>query len=244
MGESVRLSRKFSLRRRDFRLFDPGTVLELPVVVSIDAGQKATGSSWHALQVWKTDGRKHFLVDALSLPGDYTVLRVALTRIRRRYSPRMILIEDTCGGSALISQLEADRVPNVMAITPRLSKAERFAAHVRSVLKKRRVQLRAGAEWLGDVLRQLLRFPDGPDDHVDAMTQFLDFMSAKPTLAPVAIKEKARIVVVPYSRSLPSYAQVPGSVLVTGTSIFGAAPVAPPHSLGWGSLSPYFPGRP
>ena len=240
-GRGPRLS--FSLGREDFPLFEAKDVADLPVVVRVDAGQKPGGASRHAVQVWKTNGREHHLVEALSLTAAYPTLRKAMDRIIRKYTPSHLLIEDTCAGSSLISELLAEGACTVVPISPRKSKAERLAAHIRHI-KKKRVRLRKKADWLGDVLTQFIEFPNGRDDHVDAMTQFLDFMVSKPKLAPTIVKKRATSVLLPYSRALPYPAPVRGFVVARGQSIFGTAPLAPPHSPGWGSLAPYFPNLP
>jgi hypothetical protein len=49
-GRGARVS--FSLGREDFPLFEATDVADLPVVVSVDAGQKPGGASRHAVQVW------------------------------------------------------------------------------------------------------------------------------------------------------------------------------------------------
>ena len=211
---------KLRIRRQDFPIVDHDTSTSFPVVISIDTAQKGTsGSSRHAIQVWKTDGRDHYLVEALSLGGSYGELRHIVKRLRRKFKPSMILIEDTCNGSALISDLQAEGAENIMPVSvPRKSKRDRLAVHLRTI-KKKRIHLRRGADWFGDWLAELLAFPDGADDQVDALTQFLDFMATKPELKRPPSSDRPRAAL-----SLGSQPQRPtevrGCVLVRSPSIF------------------------
>jgi predicted phage terminase large subunit-like protein len=210
---------KFRIRGEDFPRFDQQTLASFPVVISIDTAQKpAPGSSRHAIQVWKTDGHDHYLVEAMSLVCSYGELRGIVIRLQRKFSSSMILVEETSNGSALISDLQ-DRGEDVFPVPlPRKGKRDRLAVHFRTI-KKKRIHLRRGADWVGDWLTELLAFPDAGDDQVDALTQFLDFMATTPELKRYPASDKLRLAV-----SLGSQPQRPtevrGSVLVRSPSIF------------------------
>jgi predicted phage terminase large subunit-like protein len=223
-GKGARSS--FKISPKDFPLFHADSVLALPVVISIDTAQKGSGgSSRHAIQVWKTDGQDHYLVEAISLSCRYDELRRLLARLARKFKPSIILIEDASSGSMLIEELEAKGTENVHAVVPRGAEADRLATHLKTI-KKGRVHLLYGAAWLGDWVSELVIFPTGADDQVDALTQFLAFMAMRPTLKRPVSHERGTMAVA-YGSMVASPLEVQGSVLVRGSS-FGCPP--PPHS--------------
>jgi hypothetical protein len=157
-----------------------------------------------------------------TLACSYGELRRVVLRLQRKFPPSMILVEDTCNGSALISDLQDEGAENVMPVPlPKKSKRDRLGVHFRTI-KKKRIHLRRGADWLGDWLAELLAFAegaDGQDDQVDALTQFLDFMATVPELKLHPVSDNVRAAL-----SLGSQPQRPteaqGSVLVRSPSIF------------------------
>jgi predicted phage terminase large subunit-like protein len=219
-------SSALKLDRSDFPLFEAGTVSLLPIVISIDTAQKMSGSSRHAVQVWRTDGRDHYLIEAYSSASHYSDLRRGLARLTRKYPPSMILIEDASSGSMLVAELQVEGVTNVLPIIARGSKAERLAPHM-ATLKKRRVHLLHGAAWLGDWVSEILAFPSGRDDQVDALTQFLAYMANNPELNRCVPRERGMMAAALGSHGVRP-ATMQGSVLVTGSSFL--RPPAPEHT--------------
>ena len=97
----------------------------------------------------------------------------------------MILIEDTASGSALISQAKARLTCNVRGVVPRGSKSARFYPHFKTI-RARRVHVPVWGDWVADWVEEIRAFPEGEyDDHVDALSMFLDFMATRPNLDPV-----------------------------------------------------------
>ena len=166
------------------------------------------------------------MVEAISLSCRYDELRRLLARLARKFRPSIILIEDASSGSMLIEELEAKGTENVHAVVPRGAKADRLATHIKTI-KKGRVHLLYGAAWLGDWVSELVAFPTGADDQVDALTQFLAFMATRPTLKRPVSHERGTMAVA-YGSMVASPLEVQGSVLVRGSS-FGCPP-PPPHS--------------
>jgi predicted phage terminase large subunit-like protein len=134
------------------------------------------------VQVWQTDGRDHYLLDVFAAICDYERLWGELARLVRRFPPSMILIEESSTGSALISQAKARLSYEVRAIVPRGSKSARFRPHF-TTIKNGRVHVPTDADWVADWVEEIRAFPEGRyDDHVDALSMFLDFMATRPPL--------------------------------------------------------------
>lgn len=156
----------------------------LPIVFSIDTAQKAGASSSRmVIQVWQTDGRNHYLLEVFTAVCDYERLWGELECLVRRYPPSMILIEDTASGSALIAQAKARLNCNVKGVVPKGSKSDRFRPHFKTI-RSGRVHVPVSADWVSDWVEEIRAFPEGEyDDHVDALSMFLDFMATKPRLS-------------------------------------------------------------
>lgn len=179
-GASLRIKSRYfgyyDVRRRN---------TSLPIVFSIDTAQKAgANSSRMVIQVWQTDGRDHYLVDVFAAVCDYERLWGELKLLVKRYPPSVILIEETSTGSALISQAEARLNFDVRGIVPRGSKSQRFRPHFNTI-RAGRVHVPVSADWVADWVEEIQAFPEGDyDDHVDALSMYLDFMATKPRLKP------------------------------------------------------------
>jgi predicted phage terminase large subunit-like protein len=178
-GESLRIKARY------FPYYDGRRNTSLPVVFSIDTAQKAgANSSRMVIQVWQTDGRDHYLLDLFAAVCDYERLWVELKHLVKKYPPSIILIEETSTGSALISQAKARLNFDVRGIVPRGSKSERFRPHFKTI-RAGRVHVPVSGDWVADWVEEIQAFPEGEyDDHVDALSMFLDFMATKPRLDP------------------------------------------------------------
>ena len=60
-------------------------------------------------------------------------------------------------------------------IVPREAKTIRFRRHIEKILAGR-VRVPRGASFVEKFVRELVKFPHGRDDQVDAMTQILDWL--------------------------------------------------------------------
>jgi predicted phage terminase large subunit-like protein len=126
--------------------------------------------------------------------------RKTLSFVKRR-PVSVILVEDTAGGNALVSDLR-QRLPqgiSVHGIVPLASKRERLRA-VMDLVRGGLVFLPKSADWLEDFLQQLEEFPEGAfDDQVDAMVQYLGW--TKENSAPASRPQRAMGVLVKGPRS-------------------------------------------
>jgi predicted phage terminase large subunit-like protein len=171
------------LKTRYFEYYDGRRDPALPIVFSIDTAQKAgANSSRMVIQVWQTNGRDHYLLDVFAAVCDYGRLWGELKRLLKQYPPSMILIEDASSGSTLISQAAARLSYPIRGIIPRGSKSERFRPHFKTI-RALHVHVPVSADWVTDWVEEIRTFPEGEyNDHVDALSMFLDFMAARPHL--------------------------------------------------------------
>jgi predicted phage terminase large subunit-like protein len=171
------------IKSRYFQYDDFRRDTSLPVVFSIDTAQKAgANSSRMVIQVWQTDGRDHYLIDVFAAVCDYERLWGELKRLVKQYRPSTMLIEDASTGSALIAQAKALLDQDIRGIVPQGSKSQRFRPHFKTI-RTGRVHLPISADWVTDWVEEICAFPEGDyDDHVDALSMFLDFMGTNPRL--------------------------------------------------------------
>ena len=172
------------IKSRYFPFYETRRNTSLPIVFSIDTAQKAGASSSRmVIQIWQTNGRDHYLLEVFAAVCDYERLWAELNRLVKQYPPSMILIEETSTGSALISQATARLNHQVRGIVPRGPKSERFLPHFKTI-RAQRVHVPIAADWVTDWVEEIRAFPEGEyDDHVDALSMFLDFMATKPCLS-------------------------------------------------------------
>jgi predicted phage terminase large subunit-like protein len=109
---------------------------------------------------------------------EFTTLCQMAVELSRRWRADHIIIEDKVTGTAMIQHLAAMRVPGIprpIAFQPKEDKITRLVAETPTV-EAGQVYLRGNAEWLEDLRRELMAFPNGKnDDQVDSMSQFLSW---------------------------------------------------------------------
>jgi phage terminase large subunit-like protein len=178
-GSSVKLN------PNDFRLQDLPSMPEGPIVLSVDPGGLSFRSdqSYSVIQRWIVLGAgRHLLWDQFRKQCSLDESWSALKLLARR-TPAAILIENTADGPALIERAKRKPRYNVVPVRPDgRSKAERLQQHVRTI-REGRIHLRQGGSWLDDFLTELVGFPSAPfNDQVDALSQYLDYVSKDPPL--------------------------------------------------------------
>ncbi len=174
------------IRREHFKLVSMRDYRALPVVVSVDPGQSDRASaSYSVIQAWvQIEGNNHLLLDQWREQCGSEELQSTFWRFVRRYRPAACLIEDTANGSALIDKIRRKKWLKVIPVIPDgRSKTARLVAHI-DTIKTGHIQLPGLATWREAYIAEFLEFPRGRnDDQVDATTQYLDYMSARPCLA-------------------------------------------------------------
>ena len=153
------------------------------IVQSWDTANKATElSDYSVCTTWQVKGSFYYLVGVFRKRLDFPGLRHAVITQARQYPVRVILMEDTVSGTALIQEFQqhtqAD-VPPPIAVKPKGEKAMRLSTQS-WVIEAGRVFLPRKASWLDDFRSELMAFPQSRhDDQVDSLSQFLTWISER-----------------------------------------------------------------
>lgn len=158
---------------------------ELPQGRSVDtfsldcAFGDGPNSSFVVLQRWARYGPDHYLVDQRRKRRDFSETEsLCDDQFEKHPEARKKLIEDKANGPAIISKFKR-KYSGLVPVTPRGSKKARALA-VQGLVEGGNVYLPRHADWREDFINELAAFPNGKnDDQVDAMTQYLDSVSAK-----------------------------------------------------------------
>jgi predicted phage terminase large subunit-like protein len=133
------------------------------------------GSDFVVGQVWERRGAEVFLLDQVRARLDFPATCRAVVALSAKWpQAHAKLIEDKANGPAVIAQLR-QRVPGLIAITPKDSKQARASA-VAPFVEAGNTFLPPAelAPWVGDFVEECAAFPSGShDDQVDAMSQAL-----------------------------------------------------------------------
>jgi predicted phage terminase large subunit-like protein len=154
---------------------------ELPVVLSIDPGQKGgPTNSCSVIQAWAPKDGAHLLLDQWREHATYGDFRSAARRFIRKYRPSVVLIEATGQGPALIQDIKPQNGMELVPITPAGDKVERLRKHRHTILRGL-VELAQDALWYDEFMSEATQFPNGPfDDQVDALSQYLSWIAEHP----------------------------------------------------------------
>jgi predicted phage terminase large subunit-like protein len=172
------------IKPEHFGVFDPAALpQDIAVLLSVDPGQKGgPTNSFSVVQAWTLHDGRYLLLDQLRERARYNEFRSHVQRFIRVFRPSVILVEATNQGPALISDIKPQQGMEVVGITPFDDKVSRLRKH-RNTLRSGVVSLSKGAPWIGEFINEVALFPYGSfDDQVDAMTQFLDWISEYPDL--------------------------------------------------------------
>jgi hypothetical protein len=144
------------------------------IVVTVDATfKKTTAGSFVSIQGWAIQGTKRFLLGEIHARMDYVELREATRTACATWHPQYTLVELKANGPALIRDL-ADEIPGLIGFDPdgfgdKMTRAQLSM----QAWATGRVYL-PSAEWMPTVneyIAELLSFPIGPDDRMDAWSQ-------------------------------------------------------------------------
>jgi predicted phage terminase large subunit-like protein len=123
-----------------------------------------------------------FIVDVWRGRVDFERLCLAARRLIERWKPTHILVEDSALGPALDGTLKRCGQNSILRSTRGKSKEDRLQNNLDRI-KAHHVVLCAGT-WNACFLDELIRFPFGDDDQVDALTQALTFIRENPPPPP------------------------------------------------------------
>jgi predicted phage terminase large subunit-like protein len=182
---------RLRIKEKHFPTFLPAElqVRELPVVLSIDPGQKGgPTNSCSVIQAWSPNDGAHLLLDQWRDHATYGDFRSAARWFIRKYRPSVVLIE----GPALISDIKPQNGMEVVPITAAGDKVERLRKHRRTI-RHGLIHLPQNAPWRPEFLSEATQFPYGPfDDQMDALSQYLNWIAEHPhpnKRAPLAVAQ-------------------------------------------------------
>lgn len=159
-------------------------------VLSVDTANTGSAKSdYSVIQLWRVRSKEkeYDLITQRRGQWDYPALKAQAYRLSEAYGHPRMLIEEAGVGYALIKDLRKDGC-STYGITPKDSKEQRLMRAL-PIIESERVGIPKTADWVGDFTNELAAFPAGRnDDQVDAMTQFLlwvtekrqDFSAVKP----------------------------------------------------------------
>lgn len=132
-------------------------------------------------QVWRRIGARRILMDQVRDRMDFPKMLQAVAMMSNKW-PQTVRkgVEEKADGAALLSVLR-DKIPGLVAITPRGSKVARLNA-VSPYFEAGNVELPLTSThpWVGDYVEELVTFPNSQyDDQVDTTTQALDMLADK-----------------------------------------------------------------
>ncbi len=214
---------RLRLKDKHFPLFVPTSVQSgLPIVLSIDPGQKGgPTNSFGVVQTYAIDGEKYLLIDQWRKQTSYKKFRRAVRRRIAKYRPSAVVIEATGQGPALKSEISDQRGMDVVMVTPAKSKLERLREH-RHLIRAGRVQIPQDAVWREDFIGEAVLFPyGGHDDQMDALSQFLDWITAHPNphnRPPAACVQGVHSNGVPFRLTQRPTTQIPGRAVFLSNS--------------------------
>jgi predicted phage terminase large subunit-like protein len=148
--------------------------------LSIDtASKQGEDTSYTAGLVMASDGRFHYVIDAVRGKFEFVTMRDAVLRSIKQHRIGKILIEDASVGPALASALkEAGQSVELMSTRGR-SKIERLEAHLDKFVDGL-ICVAKDQPWTPAFVNEVLQFPHGQhDDQVDALTQYLEWLGTK-----------------------------------------------------------------
>lgn len=94
-------------RPEDFQTFNKWTILNCPVVLSVDPGQSgSSNASRSVIQAWKFHDKNYFLIDQFCESVDAEDLRHAFWKSVKRNNPSVALIEKTANGWPLYAAVQ------------------------------------------------------------------------------------------------------------------------------------------
>lgn len=153
---------------------------KMRMYLSVDANLKdRKDSDYCVIQAWGVAGANYFLIDQVRGRWSFGDAVVQVKAMKTKW-PMVtnILIEDKANGTAIIDLLSRT-VPGVIAITP-LGGKEARADACTWLLRAANVFFPQSAPFVNELIEEAAAFPVGAhDDMVDAMTQFLNWISGR-----------------------------------------------------------------
>jgi predicted phage terminase large subunit-like protein len=146
------------------------------IVQSWDTASKPGNiSDYSVCTTWGIANQKFHLLNVYRERVGYPDLKRAVVEQAIAFEPDTILIEDHSSGTALIQDMIAEGLHNIVAYKPVGNKIMRMHTQT-ATIKNGFVFVPTQAHWVGDYLHELTSFYFAKyDDQVDSTSQFLDW---------------------------------------------------------------------
>ena len=172
----------------DFRRFKNIPFSRVGTVTSIDwATSENAPRSYSVAQVWQRMEGNFYLRYQWRARVEYGKLCSKVCGLMQRYGCSVVLVEGGTLAAALshkITSVLGKIGPSIKIIpTKNRSKTDRFN-DVKGLIKEGRVLIPESADWVHDFLAELVAFPDGDDDQVDALSQALGWLNQDEIIPP------------------------------------------------------------
>jgi len=144
------------------------------VIQSWDTAAKGgANSAWSVCTTWLVHNKIYYLLELTRGRYDYPQLRDTAVRLAQEYKPDVVLIEDTCAGTALAQELHNLLKRPIKPVPVHGNKVGRLFVEQRK-FQAGFVRFPKDAPFLAELEAELLAFPNGKhDDQVDSITQAL-----------------------------------------------------------------------
>lgn len=156
------------------------------ITLSWDTAVKTgSDSSYTVCLVIARDARRYYVIDVLRARLDPVQMRDAALHLIGTYKPSKILIEDASSGSSLAAMLSERGYHAELRLTGGRGKEERLESQLH-MFAQHRVLIKQNQPWTVELEAELLRFPFSKhNDQVDALTQYLVWISESPVANPI-----------------------------------------------------------
>lgn len=146
----------------------------VPIVLSVDPAQKTISTSRNVIHVYAIRGKKYEFIDAFAEKCSFSRLAKKLEQLARRYGAWFIVIEDTARGGDLADEIQKRlNQVHIIRVKPKGKKADRLRKFI-SIIRAKRISIRR-LDAVEAAVDEVVMYPNSPyDDHVDALTNFLE----------------------------------------------------------------------
>jgi predicted phage terminase large subunit-like protein len=139
------------------------------------AAKNGTSNDYSVCTTWLVHDKIYYLLDLLRGRYDYPQLRELAVKLAQQYKPDVVLIEDTCVGSALCRELGDLIKKPIKPVPVHGNKTGRLFVE-QGKFQAGLVRFPKDATFLRELEAELLAFPQGKhDDQVDSITQALSY---------------------------------------------------------------------
>ena len=142
------------------------------------ASKKGKQNDYTVCSTWGITKSGYYLLDVWKDKVEAPELRKQMKALAAKWSPHVVLVEDTSNGTAAIQDLKRDTRLPIIATHPSTDKVER-ANTASPTVEAGKVYLPESAPWTADLVEEMITFPaTDHDDAVDTVTQFINWANS------------------------------------------------------------------